>query len=59
MPVEESLNKILKEMWQLDEKLGAGEELSQPEKEFYNAHLTVIVNYYAISSNYWNSKETL
>lgn len=58
MPIDQNLNKILKEMWRLDEKLAA-EDLSIEEKEFFNTHLETIMKYYESSSAYWNKKEEL
>lgn len=56
MPVEESLNKILKEMWRIDEKSAAGEALESQEQEFYNQHLQTIKNYYQDHNAYWQKK---
>lgn len=56
MPVEESLNKILKEMWRIDEKSAAGEDLSFEESNFYNQNLQTIKNYYQNHNAYWQKK---
>ena len=57
--VDESLNKILKEMWRLDEKIISGEQLIDIEKDFYNTNLAVIKNYYENNRNYWQEKNIL
>jgi hypothetical protein len=57
MPVEESLNKILKEMWRLDEKESAGVALDDAEKDFYIQNLHVIQEYYEKNTSYWNTKK--
>ncbi len=56
---DESLNKILKEMWRLDEKNSLGGELHEDEKSFWNAHLHIIKEYYAKNQSYWGSKTQL
>lgn len=57
MSTEELLNKILKEMWRLDEKTRSGSELSDDEKKFYNNHLAIIQNYYLKNNEYWQDKK--
>ncbi len=59
MPVEETLNKILKEMWRIDEKLAAGEVLENAEREFYNEHLITIQTYYAANNEHWEERSML
>ncbi len=56
MPVESELNKVLKEMWRLDEKVNAGGELSDAEKDFWNQNLDVIKKYYADNDEHWKNK---
>jgi hypothetical protein len=53
MPIDQELNKILKEMWSLDEK----ENLNDSEKEFYNNNLDTIKNYYFTNNKYWQGKQ--
>lgn len=59
MPVEPELNKILKEMWRLDEKRVLGEALQEEELVFYNTHLEVIQNYYESNHTYWTSRNPI
>ena len=59
MPVEETLNRILKEMWRIDEKAVLGSELTEEEREFYNQNLSVIAEYYDSNAAYWASKQPL
>ena len=56
MPLEENLNKILKRMWLLDEKMNNGEMLDTEEKEFYSTNLLVIKKYYEENNLYWKNK---
>ena len=57
MPLEENLNKILKRMWLLDEKMNNGEMLDTEEKEFYSTNLLVIKKYYEENNLYWKNKK--
>ncbi len=57
MAINQELNKILKEMWRLDEKMFANEVLNEKEKEFYSEHLEDIKEYYKTNSKYWNEKD--
>ena len=57
MPLEENLNKILKRMWLLDEKMNNGEMLDTEEKDFYNSNLSVIKKYYEENNLYWKNKK--
>ena len=59
MPIEESLNKILKEMWRLDEKTASGVALEESEKEFYGQNLGRIKEYYRKNNAYWEPKDRL
>lgn len=59
MAINEELNKVLKEMWRIDEKGISGEILDDSEKIFYNEHLEDIRNYYVNNSLYWNSKKEI
>lgn len=59
MPIEENLNKILKEMWHIDEAVSSGQQINDVEKEFYNANLETIVGYYKKNNDYWNTKKIL
>jgi hypothetical protein len=54
-----TLNQLLKEIWKLDEKIMAGEILTDEEKKFYNENLPVIVKYYSENCAYWMSKKPL
>lgn len=56
MALDEELNKILKEVWRLDEKINEGKELSTEEKGFYDSHLPTIKNYYHGQYLYWEKK---
>lgn len=56
MAINEDLNKVLKEMWRLDEKREDGESLTVSEIDFYNNHLEVIKTYYKDQSSYWQQK---
>ena len=57
MAIDEALNKILKEMWRLDEKISLNEQLNHKESDFYCIHLPDIKNYYLKNSHYWNNKK--
>lgn len=57
--IDESLNKILKEMWRLDEKVSTGENLDDSEKDFYNENLETIKNYYRDNNNYWQDRKNI
>ena len=59
MPVEQNLNKILKEMWRIDEVLISGKSITDTEKEFFNNNLPTIKNYYESNNKYWGSREIL
>jgi len=59
MPIDSALNRVLKEMWRLDEKMTAGELLEKSEKEFYNNHVKDIANYYSRNDSYWNGKKII
>lgn len=56
MPINQELNKTLKEMWRLDEKMEREEVLSPSEQDFFNQHLSVIQEYYHAKHIYWQSK---
>lgn len=56
MPLNEELNKILKEVWRIDEKNTKGELLSPEEVRFYADHLPTIKNYYHEQYLYWEKK---
>jgi hypothetical protein len=56
MAIEDGVNMILKEMWRLDEKLGTIGSLDPTEKEFFNTHLDLIIQYYTQNSTYWKNK---
>lgn len=55
----EDINKILKEMWRLDEYLSKGEMLSTDDQVFFNTNLQVIKDYYEKQNAYWQNKEVL
>lgn len=59
MPVEEKLNKILKEMWRLDEKVAGRQPLEADETDFYNLHLETIQKYYNENGRYWKEKKPI
>lgn len=56
MAIDEVLNKILKEMWRLDEKMTSGHILDETEMDFYNKNLPTIQEYYIHNSEYWGEK---
>jgi hypothetical protein len=59
MPIDEGLNKILKEMWRLDNKLMKKEPLESSEISFYNSNLEIIKSYYWENNIHWKEKERL
>ena len=59
MPIDENLNKILKEMWRIDNKLMKKEELEATERSFYNSNLDIIKSYYWENNIHWKDKERL
>jgi hypothetical protein len=59
MPIDENLNKILKEMWRIDNKMMKKEELTGDETRFYNSNLDVIKGYYWENNIHWKEKERL
>ena len=59
MPINQELNLILKEVWRIDEKLTAKENLTDSEREFYNKYLETIKNYYINHGEYWKNKTLL
>jgi hypothetical protein len=56
MPIDENLNRILKEMWRLDNKLMKHETLEPDEVKFYNQNLKIIKDYYWENNIYWRDK---
>ncbi len=56
MPIDENLNKILKEMWRLDNKLMKKEPLEMSEVQFYNVNLEIIKDYYWENNIHWKDK---
>ncbi len=56
MAIDLELNKILKEMWRLDEKMTNGHILGETEMDFYNKNLQTIQEYYIHNSEYWTEK---
>lgn len=56
MAVDEELNKILKEMWRIDEKNINGGFISSDETDFYKNHLPTIKKYYREQYSYWEKK---
>lgn len=59
MPIDETLNKILKEMWRLDNKLMKKEILEDKEFSFYNEYLPIIQSYYLENHIHWKEKNRL
>lgn len=59
MPVEKNLNKKLKKMWSLDEKIEKKENLNKSEKKFYNRTLKTIKDYYEKNNKYWKKKRLI
>lgn len=59
MPVEPTLNKTLKEMWIIDEKIDSGEVLTQNEKDFYNINLSTIKKYYKEYAAHWELRTNI
>lgn len=58
MPIDPVTNKILKQMWEIDELL-RGYELNPSQVEFYNTNLNLIKEYYRRNAEYWLEKEPL
>lgn len=56
MPIDVKLNLILKEMWRLNEKEKNKEPLNNNEKQFYDAHLQTIRDYYRSNAKHWNKQ---
>ncbi len=56
MPIDENLNKILKEMWRLDNKVMKKEPLEVSETKFYNENLKIIKDYYWENNIHWRDK---
>ena len=59
MAIDQEQNKRLHQVWDIDEKLQAGGDISSEEKEFYNENFSMIVNYYQDKSDYWNGRRLL
>ena len=59
MPIDENLNKILKEMWRLDNKLMKKESLEISETRFYNENLKIIKDYYWENNIHWRDKSRI
>ena len=53
------LNKILKEMRRIDEKILSGGILGSEEVDFYDRNLSKIKKYYFDNHEYWNNKSLL
>ena len=51
------LNELLHKIWDLDEKIVAGEEMTPEEKNFYNQNIATIQNYYAEKNEYWQNRK--
>jgi hypothetical protein len=56
MAIDENLNKILKEMWRIDNKLMKKEPLEAAETSFYNENLEIIKDYYWENNIHWKDK---
>lgn len=56
MPIDENLNKLLKEVWRIDNKLMKKEALTEQEVSYYNEYLPIIKNYYVENYIYWKEK---
>ena len=56
MAIDENLNKILKEMWRIDNKLMKKEPLEVSETSFYNENLEIIKDYYWENNIHWKDK---
>ncbi len=56
MAIDENLNKILKEMWRIDNKLMKKELLESAEVSFYNENLEIIKDYYWENNIHWKDK---
>lgn len=59
MPIDENLNKILKEMWRLDNKLMEKEPLELSEIKYYNQNLNIIQDYYWENNIHWRDKHRI
>lgn len=47
------LNEIIKNLWNIDDRISKRQYVSLKEKEFFNAHLSLIKDYYNICNAYW------
>ena len=59
MPIKKALNKILKKMWNLNEKIKNGKSLKKSEKEFYNKNINIIKRYYSKNNLYWKNQGSI
>ena len=59
MPIDENLNRILKEMWRIDNKLMKKETLEPSEISFFNSNLDIIKDYYRENHIHWKDKERI
>ncbi len=59
MPIDESLNKILKEMWRIDNKRMKKEVMEHSEISFFNSNLEIIKDYYRENHIHWKDQEKL
>ena len=59
MAIDPVQNKTLHEVWDIDEKLVAGEAISDEEKELYNSNLQMIKDYYSTKSAYWATRNPI
>ena len=56
---DEHFNKTLTKMWDLNNKIAVNKTLTEAEKMFYNLHLPLIKEYYAIKATYWKVQKEL
>lgn len=59
MAIDQEQNQKLHQVWGIDEKIQAGEIISEEEKKFYNDNFSMIVDYYQQKSDYWNGRKPL
>lgn len=59
MPIDENLNRLLKEVWRIDNRLMKKELLSEQETSFYNENLPIIKDYYTENYIYWRDKNRI
>lgn len=57
MAIDADLNKILKEMWRLDELRKKDIPLTEKEKKFFNTHWWTMIRYYSGNTQHWIAQD--